>query len=89
MAKKNLRDNSSASPEELLKKAAEKLVEKGLVIESTEDSLKDKVADTFEYYPEVEFLWVCEDGTAFTPKNLHYAHQYANSKNQKIYKIFR
>jgi hypothetical protein len=89
MAKKNIRDNSSLSPEELLEKAEEKLRGDGVLVEQTEDALREKVADTFEYYAEVDYLWVVEDGTAFLPQNLAFAHNYARNINQKIYKILR
>ncbi len=92
MAKSDKRVNSPENTDALSLKREEELTEAGELIDNKEQSIREKVADTFDHYPEEEHLWVVvEDDscTSFLSKDLSPAQNYAKSVKRKILKVTR
>jgi hypothetical protein len=86
-------NGSNPTQEEFLEKQAQALVDAGeLSEEAPTETLREKVQDTFDYYPDEEFLWVVDNEgsiSAFLSKDLVDAKNYAKTAQRKIVKINR
>lgn len=76
------KDNEKQTTEDVELTEAELLDEK-------RKKLREKVKDTFAYYPDENVLLVADDGTPFLESSRNFAVHYCNSQRQKIHEIKR
>lgn len=59
------------------------------LLDEKRKKLREKVKDTFAYYPNENVLLVADDGTAFLETSRNFAVHYSTSQKQKIHEIKR
>lgn len=78
-----------------LKATEEALKEAGKIAENTEEDelskMREKLKDTFDHFPDIDFLWVVKDEalSAFFPNDLVLADNHANHVKCEIVKVPR